>query len=196
MYLLTSPKNATYLSPTYVANRISIMNEYIKAPLLKSLINGQLYTLYNDETQDISTTEQLAINSTFEYNNKISEHYCGIIPISQLVGNHLSAKNVLKAIPKYLLDLRIELVNGRFFCMDTTNMNSGEKGVIKHLLQHAVPLALWTGCGNHKVALCFKHLLQVSPNVFAADATLLALWKFFHYRSLAITFVKHEEKQV
>ena len=67
------------------------MNEYIKASLLKSLINRQFYTLYNDETQDIPATEQLAIYSIFEHNNNISEHYLGIIPISQLVDSHFSA---------------------------------------------------------------------------------------------------------
>ena len=72
------------------------------------------------------TTKQLAIYSTFEH-NKISEHYLGIISINQLVASHLSAQNVLKAITKYLSDLGIELVNGRFFCMDTTDVNSGEK---------------------------------------------------------------------
>ena len=46
MHLLTSTKNATQLSPTYVAKDISIMNKYIKTLLLKSLINGQIYTLY------------------------------------------------------------------------------------------------------------------------------------------------------
>ena len=112
MHLLTSPRNATYLLPTHVAEYISIMNEYIKVPLLKSLINGQFYPFYNDETQDISTTEQQAFYSTFEHNNKISEHYLGIIPISQFVASHLSVQKVLKAITKYLSDLVIELVNG------------------------------------------------------------------------------------
>ena len=56
-------------------------------------------------------------------------------------------------------------------------------------------------CGNHKVALCFKHLLQVCPDILAADATLLALWKFFHYWLLATNFVKnaaemYDKKQV
>ena len=114
MHLLTSPKNVTYFSPTYVAKYINIMNKYIKAALLKLLINGQFYTFHNDETQDISTTEQLAIYSTYEHNNKFSEHYLGIIPNSQLVGSHLSTQNVLKAITKYLLDLGIELVNDFF----------------------------------------------------------------------------------
>ena len=133
------------------------MNEYIKGPLLKSLINGEFYTLYNDETQDTSTTEQLAIYSTFEHNNKISEHYLGIIPISQLVGSHLSVQNILKAITKYLSDLGIEPVNGRFFCMDTTNVNSGEKSGMKRLPQHAV----WIGCGN----LLFYYLFYFFPKL-------------------------------
>ena len=82
MHLLNSPTNAKHLSPAYVGKYTSIINEHIKAPLLKSLIKGQFYTLHNDETQDISTTEQLAIYSSFEYNKKILEHYLGIIPIS------------------------------------------------------------------------------------------------------------------
>ena len=102
MHLLTSPKNATYLSPAYLAKYTSIMNEYIEVLLLKSLIKGHFYTVYNDETKGISTTEQLAIYSTFEHKNKILEHYLGIIPMSQLVGSHLTAQNVLKAITKYL----------------------------------------------------------------------------------------------
>ena len=117
------------------------------------------------------------------------------------MGSQLSAQNVLKAITKYLSDLGIELVNGTFFCMDTTNVNFREKSGMKHLLQHVVPLAVWIGYGNHKVALCFKHLLQVYPDILAADPTLLFLWKFFHYQTLATNFVKnaaemYDEKQV
>ena len=65
--------------------------------------------------------------------------------------------------------------------MDTTNVNSGEKSGLKRLLQHVVPIAAWTGCGNQKVALCFEHLLHEFPSVADANAMLLALWKFFHY---------------
>ena len=98
-------------------------------------------------------------------------------------------------------DPGIELVNGRFFCMDSKNVNSGGKSRMKRLLQHAVPLAGWIGCGNRKVVLFFKHPLQVYPEVLAPAATLLALWNFFHYQHLAPTFVKnaaetYDERQV
>ena len=45
MHLLTSPKNATYLSPAYLAKYTSIMNEYTEVLLLKSLIKGHFYSL-------------------------------------------------------------------------------------------------------------------------------------------------------
>ena len=117
------------------------------------------------------------------------------------MGSHLNAQNVLKAITKYLSDLGIELANDRFFCMDTTNMSSSKNSGMKRLLQHTISLAVWIGCGNHKVALCFKHLLQVYPDVLTADATLLVLWKFLHYRPLATNFVNntaemYDKKQV
>ena len=68
--------------------------------------------------------------------------------------------------------------------MDTTNVNSGEQSSLKRLLKHAVPLGNWVGCGNHKVALCFKRLLNDFPDVLSPDATLLALSKFYHYGPL------------
>ena len=64
--------------------------------------------------------------------------------------------------------------------METTNVNSGEKSGLK-TFPNVVPIAAWIGCGHHKVALCFKHLLNKFPSAADADATLLALWKFFHY---------------
>ena len=99
---------------------------------------------------------------------------------------HLSAANILVAFEQYFEKLEIPLKNNAgFFMMDTTNVNSGERNGLKWLLKHLIPLASWIGCGNHKVALCFKHLLPEFESVFSADAALLALWKFFHFRPLA-----------
>ena len=61
--------------------------------------------------------------------------------------------------------------------MNITNVNSGENGGLKRLLQHLVRIATWIGCGNQKVALCFKHLHNKFKCVADFDAALLALWK-------------------
>ena len=67
---------------------------------------------------------------------------------------------------------------------------------MKRLLKHAVPLAVLIGCGNQKVTLYFKHLLQIYPDIFAADAILfftmlLFFFKFFHYWPLETNFFKN-----
>ena len=58
--------------------------------------------------------------------------------------------------------------------MDSTCISSGKQYGLKRLLKHAVPFDNCVGCGNHKVALCFKHLLNDFPDVLSADALLLA----------------------
>ena len=75
--------------------------------------------------------------------------------------------------------------------MDTTNVNSGEKSRLKCLLKHAVPHLNWLGCGNHKLTLCFKHLLKEFTSVLEADVFLETLWKHFKYRSLAMNLLRN-----
>ena len=188
-HLLNSPKKANYMSPQYIAKYIDIMNHFYEVPLLTSLRQNK-FAMYNDATRDITSVEQMAIYANFNHNGKISEHFVGLIPISKVVGTHLSAANVLSAFESYFKKLEIPFKeNARFFMMDTTNVNSGENG-LKRLLKHLIPIATWIGCGNHKVALYFKHLLPEFKCVFNADAALLALWKFFHYCPLAINFME------
>ena len=69
------------------------MNKYLKAPLLASLRTDK-YTLNNDETQNISSIEQMTIYTALEHRNHISEHYIEILLISELVGSHVSTPNI------------------------------------------------------------------------------------------------------
>ena len=62
----------------------------------------------------------MTIYAAFEHSSHISEHYIGILLISELVGGHLSAANTYGALNKHLQEMNISLSIGRFFCMDTT----------------------------------------------------------------------------
>ena len=75
--------------------------------------------------------------------------------------------------------------------MVITNVNDGEQSGLKRLLKHVLPLGNWEVCDSHKMALYFKHLLKDFPGVFSADTTLLALWRLFHHRPLAINFLSN-----
>ena len=97
----------------------------------------------------------------------------------------------MTSLEKYFQDLGIDLKKARFSCMDNTNVNSGEKGGLQRYLANLVPLLNWVGCGNHKLALCFKHLLPQFQSIFETDAFLEALWKFFKYRPQAMNLLKN-----
>ena len=161
------------------------MNKYLKAPLLASLRTDK-YTLNNDETQNISSIEQMTIYTALEHRNHISEHYIEILLISELVGSHVSTPNIFWALSKCLQGMNISLSDGGFICMDTTNVNFGKQYSLKWLFKNALPFGNVVGCWNHKVALCFKHLLNGFLDVLSADATLLA---FFHHCLLVISFL-------
>ena len=59
-----------------------------------------------------------------------------------------------------IFDLSINIKKSRLTCMVTTNVNSGDCGGLKWYLANIAAMVLWKGCGNHKLALSFKHLLQ------------------------------------
>ena len=141
---MAASKNPRYISRVYVAKYIDL-----KAPLLASMTTGK-YTLYNDETQDISWTEQIAIFVAFEHRYRISKHYIVILPVSELVGNQsVRQTNNCWAVNKHLQQMNISLSDGRFFYMDTTNISSSEQSGLKRLLKHDVPLNwLWESRGS------------------------------------------------
>ena len=91
----------------------------------------------------------------------------------------------MKYLEEDFQDQSVDLTRARFACMDTTNVNSGERGGLKWYLKSTIPHLIWVGCGNHKLSLCFKHLLNQFPSVFETDVFLESLWKFFKYRPFA-----------
>ena len=92
----------------------------------------------------------------------------------------------MSALKNFFVKNEKNLQKARFVCMDTTNVNSGEKKGLKRRLEHKVPLLKWIGCNNHKLALTFKHLIPSLQCIAEIDIFLLSLWKYFKYRPLTM----------
>ena len=129
-HLLTALKNAKYLSPLYVSKYTGTISNYIKQPLLENM-HSNLYSFYTDEISDVTSIEQLAIYATFLRNQSISKHFIGLIPINKEVGAHLSAVNIMSALENFFVKNEINIQQARFVCMDTANVNFGEKNGLK-----------------------------------------------------------------
>ena len=77
---------------------------------------------------------------------KVPLYFIGTLPLSQMVETTLSAESIIKDLVEYFERMKVPISNSCFSCMDTTNVNSGEKKILKHLLQHQVPRLVWK-CG-------------------------------------------------
>ena len=96
---------------------------------------------------------------------------------------------LISALENFFVKNEINLQQAPFVCMDTTNVNSGEKNGLKRHLEHKVLLLKWIGCNNHKLALTFKHLIPSFQCVPEIDIFLLNLWKYLKHRPLAMNFL-------
>lgn len=78
----------------------------------------------------------------------------------------------------FLFDNVNVLLKAPFACMNTTTVNSCERGGLKLYFKHSVPMDFWVGCEKHKLALCLKHLLKEFQSVADLYTLLLFLWNF------------------
>ena len=59
-YLLFGPKNVRYMSPKNISKFVEVMHDHIENLLLVSL-RSSYFTFLNEETQDITSVEQMAV---------------------------------------------------------------------------------------------------------------------------------------
>ena len=149
-------------------------------------IGSHLKITKNNETQDNTSIKQITTYASLNHNGKNSEYYVGILPISKHIGSHFKITNYFHILQKYLENLEIPVSNTSvlWWTPQTSILEKREgwKDYFNTLL------LVWIGCGNYKVALCFKHLLIKFKSAANVNATWLVLWKLFHYQPIALIF--------
>ena len=78
----------------------------------------------------------------------------------------------------------IDISRTWFVCFDGTNVMSSEKAGVQQRYWCKAPFSIYVNCWCHRLALCFKHLVNKFPWLSEIDRLLLWLWKTFHYSSL------------
>ena len=72
----------------------------------------------------------------------------------------------------------------RFCCLDGTNSMSREISGLQRRIRHISPHSIYVNYRCHRLALCFKHLIDQFSWLAKLDKLLLGLWKSFHYSAL------------
>ena len=103
--------------------------------------------------------------------------------ISLVEMSSTNSETVVCAIEKVLCEKDIGIEKRQFYCQDSTISMLGEYNVVQRGMWNHAPHAVYINCRCHRLALCFKHLINDFPSLNTVDSLLLGLWKTFHFSS-------------
>ena len=117
---------------------------------------------------------------TIGRNHRPIEHFLGIthIAISK------TAAAIMDITSNFLISKEIQPSYIQFCGLDGTNSISSEHGDLQCLIKHSSQHAEYINCCNHRLALCFAHLLEEFPSLISLDTMLLSIWKLFKYSTM------------
>ena len=95
---------------------------------------------------------------------------------------------LLDEVVKILKEQETELC-----CLDGTNSMSREISGLQRI-HHISPHSMYVNCRCHRLALCFKHLIDQFSWLAKLDKLLLGLWKSFHYSTLNWSIITEIQK--
>ena len=107
----------------------------------------------------------------------------------EFVMEYLALSEVPSRKSAVLLDVLVKILKERerdprktrFCYLDWTNVMSGEISGLQRRISHISSHSMYVNCRWHRLALCFKHLIDQFSWLTKLDKLLLGLWKSFHY---------------
>ena len=181
-------KNATYLSRPTVSEFVKITGQYIKEITIDFMKLQSDFTLLLDESTDCANQSQLALIARVIVDCAIDNKFLDLIKLPRC-----NATSIFNEVEQFCKRNNIPLCNARFAGMDGCSTMSGvHEGVQAHF-KRKCGHNIYCHCRNHRLALCFAHLIPQYPQFKAYDALLLNLFLLFKHS--AVKTVIFEEVQ-
>ena len=117
------------------------------------------------------------------YFDKNSKSFCLDFLMFQSISS-IKSEVIIDKIKEVLSERGIDISRTRFVCFDGTNVMSGEKTWVQQRYRCEAPFSIYVNCQSHRLALCFKHLVNKFPWLSEIDKLLLGLWESFHSSSI------------
>lgn len=139
----------TYLSAGSVDQLLTCISNKIESDTLNTLNNEVCFAIMADETCVEGNLEQFAVFSKFAYEGS-TEHYLGIIHVE-----NITSEGLMTTLSDFFF-----YCEGMFVAFDGCNTMSGRVKGVQRLFRHQSVFSLYVNCRNHKLALCFMHLIK------------------------------------
>lgn len=179
-YLRNCAKNAQYTSHETCDGLLTALDEYLWKQTDERIQKSADLVLFADESSNAARREMLGIfiSSYDEDKQDLFMDFISLVEVSST-----QSEIVMNAVVTVMKDRDIDIKKTRFSCLDGTNSMSGEHNGLQRRIRNYAPHAIYVNCRCHRLALCFKHLMDDFPWLKTIDALLLGLWKTFHFSS-------------
>ena len=136
------------------------------------------FTLLLDERKYCNANSQLALIARIVIDCGIQNKFLDLIKLPRC-----DASTIFKSVEDFCKTNEIPLCNARFSGMDGCSTMSGvHEGVQAHFKRNCGH-NIYCHCRNHRLALCFTHLIPQYPLFKFYDSLLLNRFLLFNHRS-------------
>ena len=137
----------------------------------------KLHSILADESTDIATIEEFSICFKWvDSSGSPVEHFLGLVSLSAC-----DAASIFAALKAFLADNDIDAGKLRRQEYDGVATFSGTKNGVQMHIRTLVPRALFVHCRAHVLQLRCISAARCLPSLKKVFATMMSLWKMFHY---------------
>ena len=177
--LSESHKNATYLSPNTVSQFVKIISNWMREETINIIKDSDRFTLLLDESTDEANRSELSLIARIVRNGQIENHFLDLLQLKTC-----DARSICNSVQEFTIQEGIEISRIVFSGMDGCSTMSGEHNGLKKLLDDTCSHNVYIHCRNHRLALCFAHLIPKYEEFFEFDGLLLNLYLIFKHSSV------------
>ena len=137
---------------------------------LQTIKSCDYFTLMLDESTDESNRSELSHIFRIVNNEIIENHFLDLMQLQRC-----DAETIFKSFETNLRDSGVEIQRIKFAGMDGCSTMSGENNGVKAHFQNSTAHFNYIHCRNHRLALCFAHLIPQFDEFKNFDSLLLNL---------------------
>ena len=191
-HLDTAPRNANYGSHVAKSENLDAISLWVQQGILRSLKEAAFYSILADESTDIATIEELSICFRWvDSSGSPVEHFLGLVSLSAC-----DAASIFTALKAFLADSDIDAGKLRGQGYDGAATFSGTKNGVQMRIRTLAPRALFVHCRAHVLQLCCVSAARCVPSLKKVFATLMSVWKMFHYSPKKFSALKEMQALV
>ena len=137
------------------------------------------FTLLLDESTDEANRSELLLIVRMIKDGKIENHFLDLLQLDR--GD---AETIFESVSDCLRENGLDIKCARSASMDGCFTMAGEPAGVKQLLAAATYHFVYIHCRNHRLSLCFAHLIPKFPDFKNFYSLLLTLYLLMKYSSV------------